>query len=366
MRGSNRILPALAGLIVAASSALSQAPAPSSLSSTSAIPPGWLWFTNGQALSDADRQRLEQLEKHFSMLPPLPANDQARLQQLEKQGSVSKTNYEDLMLAPRTSWWGKPPDPAQFWANRPIWMDESATEAARQRGRMYPPIPTHLPALIAKAAMPNRSNVDIVPLPWGGGLDSGAVIPYRSTQAENDFWNWFWRKMPKPPETLEREQFDVASSILNGRRPPPTLPNRPQATLDSRAETDLARQRRADSEAFRKKRAQETIGVPEEALTEEALFWCYVMRKQKAIEQIRADARARTPTPWLDKRIELELRQSAVDTNHLTAPMTGAQIETANRWKIAYLSRLRREQIDEAYINAYLKAWKLPASALTP
>ncbi len=48
-----------------------------------------------------------------------------------------------------------------------------------------------------------------------------------------------------------------------------------------------------------------------------------------------------------------------VEPKFITDPLTADQIEAACAWKIAYLQRLRSEKVDQSYINAYLKAWKL-------
>lgn len=53
------------------------------------------------------------------------------------------------------------------------------------------------------------------------------------------------------------------------------------------------------------------------------------------------------------------IRRLFVDRKYVTEPISEDQIKAANAWKITYLQRLRREKVDESYINAYLKAWKL-------
>jgi hypothetical protein len=54
---------------------------------------------------------------------------------------------------------------------------------------------------------------------------------------------------------------------------------------------------------------------------------------------------------------------ASVNPKLITDPLTPAQINKANAWKIAYLQRLRSEKADESYISAYLNAWNLsPAS----
>ena len=41
------------------------------------------------------------------------------------------------------------------------------------------------------------------------------------------------------------------------------------------------------------------------------------------------------------------------------------KVQVVNAWKIAYLQRLQQQNTDSSYIDAYLKAWNLPASALS-
>src|SRR6516164_3651804 len=108
-------------------------------------------------------------------------------------------------LAESTTWWGKSLAPEEFWKGRVVWNDESAQDAAHRYGRAYPPIPEHLTNLVAGFPLSLYSRADIVPGPWSLGLDGGRVIPYHRTDAENAYWNWFWRTKPKPPRTLERE-----------------------------------------------------------------------------------------------------------------------------------------------------------------
>jgi hypothetical protein len=56
------------------------------------------------------------------------------------------------------------------------------------------------------------------------------------------------------------------------------------------------------------------------------------------------------------------IASAAVDPSYIIQPLTHEQLKAANAWKIGYLQRLRRENVDESYINAYLKAWNLSAT----
>jgi hypothetical protein len=264
----------------------------------------------------------------------------------EGASHVTFEGEREWRLAESTTWWGKPLDPSVFWKDRVIWIDESALDAAYRHGRGYPPIPTHSTNLTAHFHIKSYSHKDIVS---GPVLDGGRVT-YHITEAEDAYWNCrFWRTMPKPPTTLEREQFDVAESILRQRKP---------LIINGR---DLhASTSRYDFSASAKSRAQE-IGVPKEALTEDALFWAYVMKQRQVYSKEQAEADVvRAHAPEVAKRyMDGFFARLCVDAKFITDPLTPEQIKSATKWKYAYLKRLRQEGIDSSYINAYLKTWKL-------
>ena len=284
----------------------------------------------------------------FCMLLLLTCVPAGRLWKLQRLGHVPESSSWmtidgglDWYWAEWTTWWGKPIDPKEFWKDRVIWNDSSATLAAEGYGREYPPIPVNVPNLTVGFPLGSRSHKDIVPGPWSGGLDGGSVKPYHYTDAESAYWNWFWRTKPKPPETLEHEQFKVADTILTLRK------------------LDKNNRYRASDEDRAKSRAQE-VGMPVEALSENALFWAYVMAKrheydkqlaQAAMFKLKDDSFVRSFLDWL-----------AVDAKFITEPLTAEQIKGANAWKVAYLQRIRREHVDESYINAYLKTWGMSAA----
>jgi len=54
--------------------------------------------------------------------------------------------------------------------------------------------------------------------------------------------------------------------------------------------------------------------------------------------------------------------QLFVDQKYIIEPLSPGYLNAANAWKVSYLQRLRREQMDESYINAYLKSWNLSAA----
>lgn len=288
------------------------------------------------------------------LLACLPVGRWWELQRLgevpEGTSFSTQEGMRDWRIAAWTTWWGKELDPEEFWKDRPIWHDGSAGSAARRRGRGYPPIPTHLTNLAGPFSLRSPSrHKDIVSPP--NGPDSGPSIPYHGSDAESAYWNWFWRTQPKPPVTLEREQFQVAETILRLRKP---LLVR---GVDQHAH--FPAHERLRSERVQKDRAGE-IGVPTEALSEDALFWAYVMRqRQQYAKELAQVAQLKSHRPDLAERfLDNFLERLLVDTRLVTDPLTGDQLKAANAWKVAYLQRLRRENADESYINAYLTAWE--------
>ncbi|NOS71827.1 MAG: hypothetical protein HOP33_18095 [Verrucomicrobia bacterium] len=265
---------------------------------------------------------------------------------------TTREDYDLWRVAEWTTWWGKPLDPETFWKGRVMWNDRSALSAANRYGRGYPPIPMHVPNLITGFPLGSYSHADIPNRLVSGGPDSGRGTPFDSTEAEGIYWTWFWMKKPKPPETLEREQFQAAEMILRIRKR--TLESGEDVNAHTRAKDQ------AKSESFHKGRARE-IGVPAEALTEDALFWAYVMKQREAYkkEQAQADRWRSQNNQIADAFVKRFLEKLAVNTKLVTEPLTVEQIETATRWKYAYLKRLRSEKTDDSYINAYVETWKL-------
>ena len=55
-----------------------------------------------------------------------------RLEELEKAGKVpTNASPEDWQLAQKTTWWGKPVDPARFWTNKTRWLGPQAMHDAK-------------------------------------------------------------------------------------------------------------------------------------------------------------------------------------------------------------------------------------------
>ncbi len=140
-------------------------------------------------------------------------SDRERLRHLENLGHVPEDgDWDDFRLAQKASWWGKRLDPKTFWTNRVIWLDESATRAAKSLGRQYPPMPFDDPTI---PRVPGEEN------DWdGAGVMSleGPNIEYRLTAREGRFWDKFVRTCPKPPEDLHQCQVQLAGQVLRERR----------------------------------------------------------------------------------------------------------------------------------------------------
>ena len=256
--------------------------------------------------------------------------------------------------AERTRWWGKPLDPAQFWKGRTIWYDDSAQDAAHRYGRTWPPVPVHITNLTAGFDWWAFSRAEKAGSIWDASLDGGNVIPYHYTDAERGYWMWWLSTKLKPPAYLEALQFEEAKKrahVLKQSTPPAPVTR----ALDTRGESVDGR------------RAQQ-IGMPAEAMTDEALFWRYVIKKREEYAEWQARAAQFTSggQPVPSGFFNIYWRGLAVDRSFITNALTAEQIRAASAWKMAYLQRLRREKIDTSYIDAYLRAWNLSWAEVFP
>lgn len=262
--------------------------------------------------------------------PPIGTAKEDRLQQLERLGEVPEgAPLSDFNLAEKTSWWGKPLDPKKFWAGRVLWLDASAIDAARRHGRADPPIPYDDPTL------PPYKDDDGIN--WNNAEVEGPNLHFAQSSKEAAFWDKFRRTHPKPPEDLERYQAEARRDIVGGQL----------------VFKDMTPQEITELENSIKNRMYE-VGVPRELLTDEALMANYLMEKRK--EHARLLEEGEPPNGFFVSNflarlyVEPQLVTNADDT----------AIRQADRaWKIAYLQRLRSENTDEQYIQAYLKAWSL-------
>jgi len=76
----------------------------------------------------------------ISRLERARMSEEDLLRWLEQLGHVPQdADALEWRLAQRTTWWGRPLDPKEFWKNRVVWLDGEATFAANSHGRGYPP-----------------------------------------------------------------------------------------------------------------------------------------------------------------------------------------------------------------------------------
>jgi hypothetical protein len=263
-------------------------------------------------------------------------NTLERLARLERLGSVPEdADYLDWILAQKTSWWGKRLDPKAFWKGRVVWLDRSASMAAHRHGRYFPPIPYEDPGFS------HKSDTDELTT---HGMDTSDVT-FRITDRENAFWDQFAKTHPPPPEVIGISQRQVAYQVLgshfgyerdsNGRRPPRDLHG-----MDEHA------------------RAIEIeVGIPPEALTDDALRWAYVLDVRQEFE--RDYVRPHHEGTVFASNF---LARVWVDPALITQKLSDNQLKAANAWKIAYLRRLRGASTEDAYLEAYLQAWNLTAA----
>jgi hypothetical protein len=99
------------------------------------------------------------------------------------------------------------------------------------------------------------------------------------------------------------------------------------------------------------------MGCPPEAITDDALYWTYVEQQREVYNTQIAPLVGRNPYVVSNYLAKLYVASEVV-----TNTLTPEQLKAANAWKVAYLQRLQRENTDDSYINAYLKAWNLTAS----
>ncbi len=263
-----------------------------------------------------------------------------RIAWLEKMGAVPEDAENlDWQLAQRTSWWGKRLDAKEFWKNRVGWFDQAAKLAAQRRGRFYPPIPSN-----ADVGFLNGISDKDYPPGNLGGLDS-LNIQFLHSHAEAAYWNkiYFSADQPKPPEQLEQRQLRAAELIF-GRRYDADQPANP-SRLRAQDLSQMERSEKADAGK---------TGYPNEAFTDEALFWAYVLKSRREYSSL-----SESGTQANSLAIKLFLRRLVVEAKYITEPLSDQQLRAGNAWKIAYVQRLGREKVDDSYINAYLQAWNL-------
>lgn len=239
-------------------------------------------------------------------------------------------NARDRRIAQMTSWWGKPLDPKAFWKNKTIWLDIKAKEAANRVGRLYPPIP------FGDNKFSSYSETDITGL---SAASEGDAPAYHFNNRERAYWSDFERSHPLPPEELEIKQVEVESGILDS-----------QHWKDDKAifpSSIAIYQNSAKDAAIRE-------GYPREAFSGDALYWSYVFIKNQQYEN-------NVQTKSAPTAIALA-HNAGVDLNLITNALTADQVKKANSWKIAYLKRLKGQNLDQSYLYAYMQTWGLSSN----
>lgn len=310
----------------------------------------------GPAVVKSGRQATQAKRDNDTAAGPLTLRQRRQLSQsdrlrwLERNGKVPEdADQKDWELAGQTSWWGRPLDPKAFWKGRIIWCDDSARSAAAVCGRDWPPIPYDeetLGRLYPELARMYPSE--------GGSIWSqpGLEGPARSrggatTEREVAFWTKFIMTHPYPPEELAQAQWRSSERYLKLLR----RQNVDSDHLSRRTSEEVSQAQ--DSENHRMVK----LGYPPEMLSEEALLWTYVVQQRRKYQDLVA---AGNSTESVSMKAFVD--RLLVDQRYVKDPFFESQYQKADAWKFAYLQRLRREKVDEAYINAYLKAWNLTSA----
>jgi hypothetical protein len=271
--------------------------------------------------------------------------DDQRLRLLEDLGRVpSDPDMSDYRLAEKTSWWGKRIDPIVFWSDKVVWYDDVAEFEARRRGRGYPPMPYEDPSVADRSDQDRR----------GDGFEiEGPNIHYVSSERESVFWGKFIKTHPHPPDDITRWQQERAGSWLRHQH---ILEHAPEYAAR------LGLTSKSKFEKLEADRRQAMIfGYPPECLTPDAYRWSHSMQKRQEYEALQ-DA-FRVSGREVDEATRSNFfRHVYVDRKYITEPLGAEDMQAANAWKVAYLRRLRQENTDEAYINAYLQAWNISSN----
>ena len=323
------------------------------------VPQGDESISLSPAATNAERTRPSPLS--VSNQPPVSMNGtgflskaqrsristEERLRWLQGYGQVPEdADHIDWRLAQQTSWWGKGLNSDQFWTNRVVWLSATNQMDARRHGRMYPPIPLNYAA--------ETKHEDDIPVGTGWSVE-GPNIAFRVSNSEAGFWSEFARTHPRPPEDIERQQLDIAGRILRRRRDVERGGNRPRRTPDQLGE----RNQRTKQEPLE-------WGYPPEMVSDDALFWSYVLKKRQEHQEI-VRTLEQAGLPLDGPRMSIFQRTLLVDPKYVTEDLTQEQMSAANAWKLEYLRRLKRENADQSYITAYLQAWNMkPEDVFAP
>jgi hypothetical protein len=258
----------------------------------------------------------------------------ARQAWLERNGEVpADADHIDWELAEGTTWWGKPIDPKSFWIGRVVWEDQKADFDASRHGRQFPPMPYEDTNFTSYSALDVKSST---------GLMLDPKEDTYGSHRENVFWQKFGVSHPRPPQELERFQFDLAERYY-----------------ESVANDEISLKDAQDFKLHEVNRAI-TMNYPRESLTDDALFCVYINNQRLEYGRLVSAG-----LPANGGLIRNFLTKSGANSHYISDPVPDGRLSLTNVWKIAYLQRLRNERVDDSYINAYLKAWGLSTNDIS-
>ncbi|NLB70084.1 MAG: hypothetical protein GX804_10480 [Lentisphaerae bacterium] len=267
-----------------------------------------------------------------------------RLALLESLGHLpDDRDWSDFEIGEETSWWGRRLDPKLFWKDKVIWLDGTAVGEAWSYGRAYPPMPYEDPSV------QDRSDED---LPCSGFELESPNYNLALSAREIAFWDKFGKTHPLPPRKIIDWQTERANRLLDDIN---VLTNRPEHAARLGL-TEASSERTLESDRYHASFMGST-GYPAECISAEAYRWAHIMQKRKEYEEIQAKGKN------VDSLGLTNLfRRVYVDRKYITEPLSAEDLHAANAWKREYLRRLRRENTDESYINAYMKEWGLSSN----
>ncbi|MEI6564060.1 MAG: hypothetical protein WCO42_07125 [bacterium] len=263
-------------------------------------------------------------------------NERFTLEELEKLGHLPNEPWTDeLRLAEKTSWWGKPIDPAVFWKNRPVWYDP-VDRYAHDRGRQCPPIPFYDSALRQCSTQDWQSS--------GCATPEGYTPRYVNNDYEQNFWAKWSRFLPQPPYLIENAQLGQAKLMMS---------------VENRSRIPLNQQRGRGITARDVEEYWQTVGgmaksdgCPPEAFERRAIYTIFVLNQYGKQETTRPAS--------------IEQWRGIVPDEYLNASKVQL-IEMHKEWQRAYVERLGKElpkhpqlaPFADRYIKAYKEAWGL-------
>ena len=259
------------------------------------------------------------------------------------------------IYAQATTWWGKPLDPEEFWKDKVIWYDKIAERAAHKKGRLYPPLPTHVMDLSEL----HGSSTDYY------SYDVRVIKPYKpnyvQTDQERTFWLFRRHLLPRPPGEIDKRQFDVAKIVMGKKN---RLKNAKNKTVGAAStireytpeqlELELAKTKTSYQE-----RAVKFAFPPEPFQDQDTLFYCYIDRIRKAYKVVKNGESYDDKNVWYSDLEDLwrDIDRYQIDRTLITDDLDPEFVRKGTAWQTNYLSRLRSEGWNESYIEAYKKAW---------